>query len=118
MALQFGLLTGKFERGVNFSLNDHRKNRLTKELIDVSNNALEPVWDLCEKYNCSKTQLALSFILSYPEVSTVIPGIRTQAQVKDNTSGIVPLKKEDRELIETLGDTRFAEVMRLIEQKG
>ena len=45
MALQFGLLTGKFDSGVNFSLNDHRKNRLTKEVIDVSNNALEPVWD-------------------------------------------------------------------------
>jgi hypothetical protein len=48
----------------------------------------------------------------------VIPGIRTKAQVKDNTNGIVTLKKEDRELIESLGATSFAEVMSLIEQKG
>ena len=48
MALQFGLLTGKFDNGVNFSTNDHRKNRLTKDIIDASNNALNPVWTLCK----------------------------------------------------------------------
>ena len=77
MALQFGLLTGKFDKEFNFSANDHRKNRLTKDVIGVSNNALEPVWALCNKYNCTKTQLALSYILSYSEVSTIIAGIRT-----------------------------------------
>ena len=118
MPLQFGLLTGKFNGGTSFAPNDHRLNRLTPDVINSSTEALQPVWDLCKAYDTTKTGLALSFILSYPEVSTVIPGIRTKAQVKDNTTGIVPLKKEDRELIETLGDTSFAEVMRLIEQKG
>src|SRR6202008_2068452 len=77
MPLQFGLLTGKFTSDSTFAPNDHRKKRLTKEVITVSENELEPVWRLCEKYDCSKAQLALSYILSYPEVSVIIPGIRT-----------------------------------------
>ena len=118
MALQFGLLTGKFDSEVNFSANDHRKNRLSKEVIDVSNNALEPVWALCKKYNCTKTQLALSYILSYPEVSTIIAGIRTPEQVQLNTTGSFQLAKEDMQMIEHLGETDFTAVMNLIQQQG
>lgn len=118
MALQFGLLTGKFDNKVNFSPNDHRKNRLTKEVIGVSNNALEPVWALCEKYKCSKTQLALSYILSYPEVSTIIAGIRTAEQVNLNTTGLFQLDNADMQMIEDLGETDFVRVMKLIQQQG
>ena len=118
MALQFGLLTGKFDNGMNFSANDHRKNRLTKEVIDASNNALEPVWALCNKYNCTKTQLALSYILSYPEVSTIIAGIRTAEQVQLNTTGLFQLDSDDRSVIEQLGATVFVQVMDLIQKQG
>jgi aryl-alcohol dehydrogenase-like predicted oxidoreductase len=118
MALQFGLLTGKFDKGVNFSTNDHRRSRLTGEVIDASNQALGPVWQLCEKYKCSKTQIALSYILSYPEVSTIIAGIRTAEQVELNTTGLFRLDTSDRQLIEKLGATDFAEVMKFIQQQG
>src|SRR6187200_1030090 len=118
MALQFGLLTGKFDRGVNFSANDHRKNRLTKDVVDASNNALNPVWTLCKKYNCSKTQLALSYILSYPEVSTIIAGIRNAAQVQLNTTGLFQLDRDERLMIEQLGTTDFVQVMDLIQKQG
>ena len=118
MALQFGLLTGKFDKGINFSVNDHRKNRLTKDVIDASNNALNPVWALCKKYNCSKTQLALSYILSYPEVSTIIAGIRTAEQVQLNTTGLFQLDSNDRLMIERLGTTNFVQVMDLIQKQG
>jgi len=118
MALQFGLLTGKFDNGVNFSTNDHRKNRLTKDIIDASNNALNPVWTLCKKYNCSKTQLALSYILSYPEVSTIIAGIRTAEQAQLNTTGLFQLDSDDRSVIEQLGATDFVRVMDLIQKQG
>jgi aryl-alcohol dehydrogenase-like predicted oxidoreductase len=91
---------------------------LTKEVIDVSNNALEPVWDLCEKYNCSKTQLALSFILSYAGVSTLIAGIRTAEQVQLNTTGLFQLDRGDILMIENLGRTDFVTVMKLIQQQG
>ena len=118
MALQFGLLTGKFDNEINFSANDHRKNRLTKDVIDASNNALNSVWALCKKYNCSKTQLALSYILSYPEVSTIIAGIRTAEQVQLNTTGLFQLASDDRSAIEHLGATHFAQVMDLIQKQG
>jgi len=118
MALQFGLLTGKFDKVASFSSNDHRKNRLTKEVIDTSNNALASVWALCEKYNCNKTQLSLSYLLSYPEVSTIIAGIRTAEQVHSNTTGLFKLEKTDMEMIEGLGETYFVSVMKLIQQQG
>lgn len=118
MPLQFGLLTGKFDEGVSFPENDHRKNRLTVEVISSANKALEPVWRLCKKYNCSKTKLALSYILSYAEVSTIIPGIRTVQQVNDNTSGLFNLEKDDVRMIEELGQAEFISIMELIQKQG
>jgi len=118
MPLQFGLLTGKFDHGVSFSDNDHRKNRLTKEIVETANAVLEPVWQLCKKYAVNKTQLSLSYILSYDEVSTIIPGIRTAAHAEMNTTGLVRLDRADRELIERLGATSFVPVMEMIQKQG
>ena len=118
MALQFGLLTGKFDKGVSFAANDHRKNRLTGEVIEAANKSLAPVWTLCEKYNCSKTQLALSFVLSFPGVSSIIPGIRTAEQVHLNTKGLFTLEPEDLQLIEKMGTTNFIPVVDLIQRQG
>ncbi|HLF47185.1 MAG TPA: aldo/keto reductase [Chitinophagaceae bacterium] len=128
MPLQFGLLTGKFEstpraltkegREFSFPENDHRKNRLTKEVIDSCTKALAQVWELCKKYNCTKTQLALSYLLSYTEVSTVIAGIRTAGQVLLNTAGLFQLDNKDRKMIETSGKSEFVEIMKLIQQQG
>lgn len=117
MPLQFGLLTGKFDNGVNFPVNDHRKKRLTRDLVEGCNNQLKPVWALCEKYHISKTALALSYILSYPEVSVVIPGIRTAEQATSNTKGLIQLAEEDKKLIEHLGTTSLVTLMDLIRQQ-
>jgi aryl-alcohol dehydrogenase-like predicted oxidoreductase len=118
MPLQFGLLTGKFDNGVDFFETDHRKNRLTAEVISATLTATEPVWKLCSKYNCTKTQLALSYILSYAAVSTVIPGIRTAEQVKLNTENLFQLAADDMQLIEELGSKDFIELMQLIKKQG
>lgn len=118
MPLQFGLLTGKFDKGAVFFENDHRKNRVTKEVISATSAATEPVWKLCSKYNCTKTQLALSYILSYAAISTVIPGIRTTEQVKLNTENLFQLDADDMTLIEELGSTDFIELMQLIKKQG
>jgi len=118
MPLQFGLLTGKFDMGAVFPGNDHRKNRLTPEVVNVCSTALAPVWGLCEKYNCTKTQLALSYILSYNEVSVIIPGIRTKEHVAGNTTGLFQLDIADREIIEALGSSDFLSVMELIRLQG
>jgi aryl-alcohol dehydrogenase-like predicted oxidoreductase len=118
MPLQFGLLTGKFDEGVSFSENDHRKNRLTKEVLQKANEALQPAWQLCKKYSLTKTQLALSYILSYPEVSTIIPGIRTPSHAISNTTGLVKLDSADLIYLEQLGTTHFIPVMKLIQEQG
>lgn len=118
MPLQFGLLTGKFDNGFSFADNDHRKNRLTENVIATANKALEKVWELCSIYNCTKTQLALSFILSYEEISTIIPGIRTAEQVVLNTEGLFRLNTEQIQMIEALGAGDFVQVMQVILQQG
>lgn len=118
MPLQFGLLTGKFNSDSIFPVNDHRHNRLTREVISTTTNALQPVWELCKKYGLTKTQLALSYVLSYPQISTVIPGIRTPEHVIQNTNGLVKLDGEDLSKLEELGRTDFALVMQLIQQQG
>jgi aryl-alcohol dehydrogenase-like predicted oxidoreductase len=118
MPLQFGLLTGKFAADSQFDVTDHRHNRLTPKIINSSNEALVNVWELCNKYQVSKTQLALSYILSYSEVSTVIPGIRTPEHVRLNTSGLVKISNEDRDMIEREGQGVLAELLALIEKQG
>jgi aryl-alcohol dehydrogenase-like predicted oxidoreductase len=118
MPLQFGLLTGKFDKQVLFPENDHRKNRLTISVVKECMAALAPVWQLCEKYNCTKTQLALSYVLSYPEVSAIIPGIRTAEHVAANTSGLVTLDKNDITFIENLGAEQFVQIMEMIQRQG
>jgi aryl-alcohol dehydrogenase-like predicted oxidoreductase len=118
MPLQFGLLTGKFDAGASFPSNDHRKNRLVPEIIQACAEALVPVWELCKKYNCTKTQLALSYLLSYPEVSTIIPGIRTKEHVAGNTTRLFQLDTTDMQLIEELGSSRFKPLMEMIQKQG
>jgi aryl-alcohol dehydrogenase-like predicted oxidoreductase len=118
MPLQFGLLTGKFDEGASFPENDHRKNRLVPSIVEACALALAPVWELCKKYNCSKTQLALSYLLSYPEVSVIIPGIRTPEQVQGNTEGLFQLEAEDLRRIESLGNTSFVSLMEQIQKQG
>lgn len=119
MPLQFGLLTGKFDDAkIKFAINDHRKKRLSKEVIEKSLDALEPVWKLCDKYQINKTQLALSYILSYREVSTVIPGIRTPQHVRENTSGLIKLDAQDIQMIEEYGKNELADLLNLIQAQG
>lgn len=118
MPLQFGLLTGKFDKSTRFEPNDHRHFRLTPEILETSLDALEEVWPLCKKYGISKTELSMSFILSFAEVSTVIPGIKTPEQAEKNTSGIVQLDAEDRDLIVSFFDSRFRKVLQQMQQQG
>lgn len=112
------MLTGKFDTTSSFAATDHRKNRLTPEIIETSNEATKPVWQLCEKYNCTKTQLALSYILSYDGVSTIIPGIRTEQQAKQNTERLFKLDEEDMKMIELLDHSTMQPLMELIKKQG
>jgi aryl-alcohol dehydrogenase-like predicted oxidoreductase len=119
MPLQFGLLTGKFSTKSIFEVDDHRSFRFNEHILKTALQILEDnIWPLCEKYNCSKTSLALSYILSYNAVSTVIPGIRTTQHVIDNTASIVKLEPNDVHLIANTFVNDFCKVVDLMEQQG
>lgn len=119
MPLQFGLLTGKFTNDAMFTPDDHRSFRFNKKILTDSLVALENmVWPVSEKYGISKTSLALSYILNYNEVSTVIPGIRTAQHAIDNTTDIIQLSKEDVKIIEEAYATHFSAIVQQMEQQG
>jgi aryl-alcohol dehydrogenase-like predicted oxidoreductase len=119
MPLQFGLLTGKFSSNVKFEKDDHRSFRLTPEIIQSTLEILEEkVWPVAEQEQLTKTQLALSFILSFKEISTIIPGIRTPEHVLQNTKGLKLLKEEKVEFLQSLSEMDWEPVVELMKQQG
>ena len=118
MPLQFGLLTGKFSKSEKFSADDHRNFRLTPEIMNRSIELLEEqVWPVAHDEGLSPAQLAMSFILSYPEISTVIPGIRTKEHVLQNTSGLRALMPANRLRLEQLAG-EWEPIVQLMEKQG
>ncbi|MCB0562136.1 MAG: hypothetical protein KDD09_24455, partial [Phaeodactylibacter sp.] len=65
-----------------------------------------------------KTELAMSFITSFPEVSTVIPGIKTAEQAGRNTSGLMQLDRADHEFLQQLFDDNFQSLLEMMLQAG
>jgi aryl-alcohol dehydrogenase-like predicted oxidoreductase len=118
MPLQFGLLTGKFDRNSTFSKTDHRNFRLNKDVLMRSLVDLQPVWNIAEKYDIGLDSFALSFVLSHPEVSTVISGIKNPGQAEANTKNIISLKEEDIVVIHDLYSDRFEALLKFMQEKG
>lgn len=112
MPLQFGLLTGKFNYESHFEKNDHRSFRLTTPVLHNSLEKLMLVWEVQNKYNISKTSFSLSFVASHPEISTIIPGIKTDRQAEENTKDIITLKEEDMDTLHKMYHSDFEELMR------
>jgi aryl-alcohol dehydrogenase-like predicted oxidoreductase len=117
MPLQFGLLTGKFDANKKFQENDHRQFRLKPEVLERAIDELAEVWELCDNYEISKTALSLSFILSFPQISTVIPGIKTPAQAIINSTDLIKLYKDDKNYLIELYETKLKHLMDFIEEK-
>jgi len=105
--LQFGLLTGKFNKETRFNKNDHRYFRLEPKFLSDMLDAMEDVWHLVEKYKVDKTIFALSFILNHAGVSTVIPGIKTPQQAEKNTKPLITISEDDMILLHQLFDAKF-----------
>lgn len=119
MPLQFGLLSGKIKEDTVFTADDHRSYRLVPHIIRAVLEILnDQVYPLLEKYQTTAAGLALSYILSYEEVSTVIPGIRTPEHVALNTNHIVQLEPADKLFLRNLYNTHWQPVMDLMEKQG
>lgn len=118
MPLQFGLLTGKFSTQTQFGETDHRRFRLPPQILERAMAILEKnVWPLAEKEKVSKESLALSYILSFRAISTVIPGIRTPEQVWANTGTIKQPSLETKNSLQALA-AEWESVVQLMETKG
>jgi aryl-alcohol dehydrogenase-like predicted oxidoreductase len=119
MPLQFGLLSGRIKPTATFSSEDHRSFRLTpniiQQVLDVLRTDVEPI---AKQYDTSLASLALSFILGFPEVSTVIPGIRTPQQVQWNTNGLVKLSEYDMKHLARLFESHWQPVMQAMQAQG
>lgn len=118
MPLQFGLLTGKFNKDSRFPETDHRRFRLNPEVLQKSLNDLESVWPIAEKYEIGLPSFALSFILSHPEISTVIPGIKTPEQAISNSKDSITLKEEDMDQLHEIYGERFENLLQMMKEKG
>ena len=119
MPLQFGLLSGNIKPDTTFSTDDHRSYRLVPAIIEQVLQVLkQEVWPLLRKYQTTEAGLALSYILSYDEVSVVIPGIRTPQHVALNTNHLVQLETADKIHLRKLFETHWQPVMDMMEKQG
>lgn len=82
--LDEGGLTGKFTIDTKFDEGDFRRNYFSpdrlKELVKHTDQLKEFLGDEAS----TLSELALKFILSFPEISTVIPGLRRLSHVEAN----------------------------------
>ena len=82
--LCFGFLTGHYSADDVYDSSDHRSN-WSKKQVECWVNAFQLFSDdLIKNENQSNAQIALRFCLSYSEVSTIIPGMLTEAHVEEN----------------------------------
>ncbi|MGZ3881164.1 MAG: aldo/keto reductase, partial [Flavisolibacter sp.] len=96
-----------------------RSFRLTPVIIENTLAILkDKVWPVAQEEGLTKTQLALSYILSFPEISTIIPGIRTPEHVVQNTEGLKPLTKDHVAFLHSLSEKDWKPVIEMMEKQG
>ena len=116
MPLQFGLLSGNIRPATVFAEDDHRAFRLTPNVIQNTLDILRTeIVPMAKNYDTSLAGIALSFALSFKEVSTVIPGIRTPRHVALNTSGLVQLSETDQAHLKRMYETHWQPVLAALE---
>lgn len=111
--LASGLLTGKFNVNTKFETDDHRNFNERGEAFNIGETfaglGLEKGVELAEKLNWiaegrgNMTRASLKWILQHDEISCVIPGFKTVAQVEDNlqTENLSAYTKEEMQKLAT-----------------
>ena len=89
-----GFLSGQIDESKQFSDDDTRKRSLTPENIRKFQVHLDKVKGLSAQLGVSPAELAVRFCASNPNVSCVIPGVRTAEQAKQNAASAEPLPAE------------------------
>jgi len=98
--LCFGYLTGKLSGNETLPGKDHRANWPVEQLRRWA-SAPDLFSFINEGQSRTAVQLALRFCLDHPAVSTVIPGMMSQAEVRENLAAgsLAPLSAEELERI-------------------
>ena len=114
--LCFGFLSGKLYKTKHFNEQDHRSRWPSQQIqnwIEASKKILS-----CKKNSSAQTdtQFALRFCLSYPQITTAIPGILNDLEVEENikASDLGPLKDNEIQKIKKA----YYEVQFLFDKKN
>jgi len=85
--LASGLLTGKYPPGYEFPKNDHRR-RWLREKREYDWEKIRMMQQVLAGKGIPLGRAALEFVLSFKNVSTVIPGAKTKAQALENAEAV------------------------------
>jgi aryl-alcohol dehydrogenase-like predicted oxidoreductase len=98
--LNNGLLTGKFSGDEYFEEGDIR-SRWSPKYFEHLVNFTQSIENLTKTEDRSLSQTAIQFVLAQTAVSTVIPGMKTTDQVKENFRSVIqnPMTEEEQKLI-------------------
>ncbi|HEX6552885.1 MAG TPA: aldo/keto reductase [Ktedonobacteraceae bacterium] len=115
--LASGLLTGKFNSQTQFAANDHRMYNRHGEAFDQGETfsgvdyetglrAVEALRPLVPQ-GATLAQLALRWILMFPEVTSAIPGAKSPEQAENNVKAaeLPPLSDETMQRVREVYDT-------------
>lgn len=121
--LASGLLTGKFEPTTTFDPKDHRSFNRRGEAFDVGETfsgvdfesgvrAAEELREMVPE-GATPAQAALRWILSFPEITSTIPGARNERQAADNAAAIElpPPSEEDHARVREVYDRYFRDAI-------
>ncbi len=92
--LKRGLFSERVTEKTLYSKDDRRKSHLGPEKLPDLLNQRKKIEEVAKSLGCSLAELAIRFCVSNPDVATVIPGIRTPEQAKENGAASELLPEE------------------------
>jgi aryl-alcohol dehydrogenase-like predicted oxidoreductase len=121
--LASGLLSGRFTEQTRFAENDHRHYNANGEAFNTGetfsgiafNDGVRLAQEMAGMLPEGRmAQWALRWILDHPQVTTVIPGASSVAQVESNigASALPPLPAETRSSLRQLYDNKIKNLIR------
>ena len=104
--LCFGFLSGKLDKKTHFSKQDHRSRWPDQQIQNWIKGSRKILSCKTDSFSQTDTQFALRFCLSYPEVTTAIPGILSELEVKENikSSDLGPLNDNEAQEVQKVYD--------------
>jgi len=89
--LNRGYLSGRFDESSRFGDDDTRRRFLSPENLRELQGRLDAVKSVAAELDVSPAELAIRFCAGNPNVSCVIPGVRTADQARQNAASAEPL---------------------------